>query len=171
MRLEKHLCLLGFMGSGKSTLGKMLAQRLGVSWVDTDQLVEAKQGESISDIVRLQGWDAFRAMEREVVLEIESHVPMVISCGGGFPLDQQNWQWITKHCTSIFLKVDQEVLLDRLAVNASNRPLIQEKNYFELTQFINEQLPKRALVYSKADLTIVANGAPERTLECIMQLI
>lgn len=171
MSLQKHLCLLGFMGSGKSTVGKTLAQRLGVSWVDSDSWIEEKQGRSISEIVGEKGWPAFRAMEREFAFEMNEKAPMVISCGGGFPLDDENWHWISNNCTSIYLRADKSVLLHRLIDETANRPLLKDKSRAELLQFIDEKLAERAPVYTKADWIIDANGSIEETLLQISGLI
>ena len=171
MSLHKHLCLLGFMGAGKSTVGKELSQRLGRSWVDSDSWIEEKQGRSISEIVREMGWPAFRAMEREFTFEMNERAPMVISCGGGFPLDNENWQWISSNCTSIYLRVDKDVLLNRLIDETASRPLLKDKSRAELLQFIDEKLAERAPVYTKADWIIDANGSIEETLLQISGLI
>lgn len=159
------------MGAGKSTVGKALAQRLGFSWVDSDFWIESKQGQSILEIVSDLGWPAFRALEREFTCEINDKTPMVISCGGGFPLDQENWQWISRNCTSIYLRVDAEVLLKRLVDETSNRPLLQQKNRGELMQFIAEELTQREPIYTKADYIIDANGTVEEILLRIGELI
>ena len=159
------------MGSGKSTVGKVLAQRLGISWVDSDSWIEEKQGQSISEIVSALGWPAFRALEREFVFEMNAQAPLVISCGGGFPLDHENWQWISRNCTSIYLRVDKEILLKRLVDEISNRPLLQQKNRGELVQFIAEELAQREPIYTKADYIIDANGTVEETLQRIEALI
>lgn len=159
------------MGSGKSTIGKALAERLGFSWVDSDSWIEAKQGQSISEIVGDRGWQAFRALEREFACEMNDQAPMVISCGGGFPLDTENWQWISRNCTSIYLRVDKEVLLKRLIAETSNRPLLQHTNRGELMQFIDEELTQREPIYTKAEYIIDANGTVEEILQRIEVLI
>jgi shikimate kinase len=159
------------MGAGKSTVGKELSQRLGRSWVDSDSWIEEKQGRSISEIVREMGWPAFRAMEREFTFEMNERAPMVISCGGGFPLDNENWQWISSNCTSIYLRVDKDVLLNRLIDETASRPLLKDKSRAELLQFIDEKLAERAPVYTKADWIIDANGSIEETLLQISGLI
>lgn len=171
MVLLKHVCLLGFMGAGKSTIGNALAQHIGVAWVDSDLWIEDKQGRSISEIVSDGGWSAFRTLEREFTFEMNDQAPMVISCGGGFPMDTENWQWISRNCTSIYLRVDKEVLLKRLMAETSNRPLLQHRSLSELIQFIDEELTEREPVYSKADWVIDANGTIEETLLRIEELI
>ena len=171
MSLQKHLCLLGFMGSGKSTIGKVLAQRLGISCVDSDSWIEEKHGRSITEIVSDKGWPAFRAMEREFAFEMNEQAPMVISCGGGFPLDDENWQWISNNCTSIYLRVDKDVLLHRLIDETAIRPLLKDKSRAELIQFIDEKLTERMPVYTKSDWIIDANGSIEETLLQISGLI
>jgi shikimate kinase len=169
--LQKHLCLLGFMGSGKSAVGKALAQRLGISWVDSDAWIEEKQERSITEIVSEKGWPAFRAMEREFAFEMNEQAPMVISCGGGFPLDDENWQWISNNCTSIYLRVDKDVLLHRLIDETASRPLLKDKSRAELIQFIDDKLTERIPVYMKMDWIIDANGSIEETLLQIQKLI
>ena len=171
MSLHKHLCLLGFMGAGKSTVGKELSQRLGRSWVDSDSWIEEKQGRSISEIVREMGWSAFRAMEREFTFEMNERAPMVISCGGGFPLDNENWQWISSNCTSIYLRVDKDVLLNRLIDETASRPLLKDKSHTELIQFIDDKLTERTPVYTKSDWIIDANGTVQETIKRIEGLI
>ena len=159
------------MGSGKSTIGKALAERLGISWVDSDSWIEVKHGQSISEIISEKGWPAFRALERQFAVEMNAQAPLVISCGGGFPLDHKNWQWISRNCTSIYLRVDKEVLLKRLVGETSNRPLLQHKNRGELMQFIAEELTQREPIYTKADYIIDANGTVEENLQRIGELI
>lgn len=165
------MCLLGFMGAGKSTVGKELSQRLGRSWVDSDSWIEEKQGRSISEIVREMGWSAFRAMEREFTFEMNERAPMVISCGGGFPLDNENWQWISSNCTSIYLRVDKDVLLNRLIDETASRPLLKDKSHTELIQFIDDKLTERTPVYTKSDWIIDANGTVQETIKRIEGLI
>ena len=167
----KHICLLGFMGAGKSTIGKALANRIGVAWVDSDLWIQEKQGRTITEIVGTSGWPAFRMLEREFIQEIDDQVPMIISCGGGFPLDKENGQWISSNCTSIYLRVDQKVLLKRLIAETSNRPLLQDKSHSELMQFIDQELRARESIYSKADWVVDANGTIEETLLRIKKLI
>ena len=159
------------MGSGKSTVGQALAQRLGISWVDSDSWIEEKQGRSISEIVSDKGWPAFRAIEREFAFEMNEQAPMVISCGGGFPLDDENWQWISNNCTSIYLRVDKDILLNRLINETSSRPLVKDMSRTELIAFIDEKLTERDPVYAKADWVIDANGSIEETLLQIEKLI
>lgn len=171
MSLKKHLCLLGFMGAGKSTVGKELSQRLGRSWVDSDSWIEEKQGRPISEIVSEKGWPAFRAMEREFAFEMNERAPMVISCGGGFPLDDENWQWISSNCTLIYLRVDKDVLLNRLFDETAGRPLVKDMSRTELIAFIDEKLTEREPVYAKADWVIDANGTVQETIQRIQELI
>jgi shikimate kinase len=159
------------MGAGKSTVGKELSQRLGRSWVDSDSWIEEKQGRSISEIVREMGWSAFRAMEREFTFEMNERAPMVISCGGGFPLDNENWQWISSNCTSIYLRVDKDVLLNRLIDETASRPLLKDKSHTELIQFIDDKLTERTPVYTKSDWIIDANGTVQETIKRIEGLI
>ena len=171
MPLSKHICLLGFMGAGKSTLGAELAERLNVSWNDSDLWIEQTQQQSIQEIITAVGWPAFRAFEQEFTLSMATQKPSVISCGGGFPLVQENWHWISQHCTSIYLQVDSEHLYERLLSNQGSRPLLANLNQESLKLFITSELKYREPIYAKADVIVNGNGTAEETISLLEALI
>ena len=171
MPLSKHICLLGFMGAGKSTLGAALAKRFNVSWIDSDLWIEQSQQQSIQDIITVFGWPAFRALEHEFTLSMAAQKPSVISCGGGFPLAQENWHWISQYCTSIYLQVDREHLYERLLLNQGSRPLLANLNQESLKLFITSELEQREPIYGRADFIVNGNGTAEETISLLEALI
>ncbi len=171
MPLSKHICLLGFMGAGKSTLGAALAKRLNVSWIDSDLWIEQTQQRSIQEIITVFGWPAFRALEHEFTLSMAAQKPSVISCGGGFPLAQENWHWISQYCTTIYLQVDSEHLYERLSLNQGSRPLLANLNQESLKLFITSELEQREPIYERADFIVNGNGTAEETISLMEALI
>ena len=124
----KHIILIGFMGSGKSTMGKLIANKLKCTFVDTDHYIEKKEGRTINDIFADDGEDYFRSLETEVLKELlESKERMVLSLGGGTPLRQENRVLLKDAGYVIFLKVTPEEAYDRLKGD-TQRPLLQVSN-------------------------------------------
>ena len=171
MPLSKHICLLGFMGAGKSTLGAALAERLNVSWIDSDLWIEQTQQRSKQEIITAFGWPAFRAFEQEFTMSMATQEPSVISCGGGFSLAKENWLWISQYCTSIYLQVDSELLCERLSVNQGSRPLLANLNQESLKLFITSELKHREPIYEKADVIVNGNGTLDETISLLEALI
>lgn len=125
----KHIILIGFMGSGKSTMGKLLANKLNCPFVDTDHYIEKKEGRSICEIFADDGEEYFRTAETEVVKELLSKKEKrVIALGGGTPLKEENRAIISnKDAYVIFLKVTASVAYERLK-DDTQRPLLQVDN-------------------------------------------
>ena len=120
----KHIILIGFMGSGKSTFGKLIANKLGYSFVDTDNYIERKEGRTISDIFSDDGEEYFRSLETEVLRELMlEKEPQVLSLGGGTPLRECNRK-LMKAGYTIFLNITAEEAYKRLKED-SERPLLQ----------------------------------------------
>lgn len=124
----KHIILIGFMGSGKSTMGKLIANKINCSFVDTDHYIEKKEGRKISDIFADDGEDYFRNLETEVLKELlESKERKVISLGGGTPLREENRALLKEAGYVIFLKITPDEAYDRLK-DDTDRPLLQVIN-------------------------------------------
>jgi shikimate kinase len=117
------------------------------------------------------GWPAFRALEHEFTLSMAAQKPSVISCGGGFPLAQENWHWISQYCTSIYLQVDSEHLYERLSLNQGSRPLLSNLNQESLKLFITSELEHREPIYEKAAFIVNGNGTAEETISLLEALI
>jgi len=108
-----NIVLIGYRGSGKSAVGRRLAARMGKRFVDTDDLIESKEGK-ISDIVKFHGWDYFRSIEKRIIEEISEEDNLVLALGGGAVLDTDNVEGLGKNGLIIWLKADPEVLRKRM---------------------------------------------------------
>ncbi|WP_044747838.1 shikimate kinase [Bacillus alveayuensis] len=136
----KVIFLTGFMGAGKTSVGRQLAERLGVSVVDTDELIEQKVGKSINEIFAEEGEAVFRKYERELLqtLPLEN---IVITTGGGMVIQKENRDWMKKHGIVIYLHCEPEEILRRLASDET-RPLLQQRNKQEqIKRLLTERLP------------------------------
>lgn len=156
-----HIILLGFMGAGKTTLGKYMAKKSNKSFLDLDQFIVDQEGMSISDLVSLRGWTYFRQLETEALKVALNSENMILALGGGTPLSDENWELIESKGLSFYLKVEPEILLERLIPELATRPLLKGMSPNELSNFIHSELEKRILWYQKADFTIEATESPE----------
>lgn len=119
-----NIVLIGFMGSGKSSVGRRFAEQTGRSFMDMDKLIEQREGRLISDIFEQSGEDYFRALETRVLAELsESAEHMVISTGGGLPVKKSNHQYLKKLGTVVYLTVNADTVQRRLAGDTT-RPLL-----------------------------------------------
>ena len=125
----KNIILIGFMGCGKSSLGRRLAETLKCNFLDTDELIEEEQNRSISDIFATDGESAFREMETECLRGLikKGGDGFVLSVGGGLPIREINRNLLKELGTVVFLRVSGEVVYKRLR-NDNTRPLLQDKN-------------------------------------------
>jgi shikimate kinase len=146
--------LVGFMGSGKSTIGQRLARRLGYSFIDMDARLEGEQGMTINEIFEKLGEKAFREMESDLLKEMVTLQDAVISTGGGLPCSGNNMDLINRKGVSIYLRMEPAALLRRLSRGKSRRPLIRHLSRQELETFINEKLREREPVYLRAHHTV-----------------
>lgn len=148
--------LIGFMGSGKTTLGRKLASRLGYMFMDLDHIFEAQEGMTIGEYFAKYGEDAFRQLESEVLKNNPYPENAVIATGGGLPCFFDNIEWMNAHGKTIYIKLAPKTLADRLQNEKDERPLLRERHGEALVQFIAEKLEEREPYYNKAN--IIANG-------------
>lgn len=145
---------LGYMGSGKSTLGKKMAKRMNFDFIDADDFIEKKQGKSIAEIFEEEGEEYFRQLEQEFLgLSWEN---TIVSLGGGTPCFEDNLSKIKEKGVSVYLKLPVKALAHRLHTAKNNRPLIApfKDDLEKLTAFIDENLSQREVYYDQADLII-----------------
>ena len=144
--------LIGMMGSGKTTLGKQLAQELNYSFIDLDTYIEQQEHTSISEIFEKQGQDNFRKLERNA-LEVIAHeqTNAIIATGGGAPCFYNNIDFMNQHGTTVFLNVPiPEILKRLLSTDLTLRPLLSKKTEDEIFYFLNKTLNERMQFYSRA---------------------
>lgn len=146
------------MGSGKSTLGKKLANKLKLQFLDLDQLVEEQERCTVTEIFDNKGEDYFRELETAILKDtIATNPSFVLSLGGGTPCFNNNIEFINSTGTSIYLKYNAGILTSRLLAAKQERPLIAGKNAEELKQFVEELIVKREPFYNQSK--IIVEGA------------
>ncbi|OFY35698.1 MAG: hypothetical protein A2W91_14050 [Bacteroidetes bacterium GWF2_38_335] len=149
--------LIGFMGSGKTTAGKKLAAHLGYRFIDLDDYIEIKEGNTVKEIFETRGEDYFRKTEAAKLREVTStDENLVISTGGGTPCHFNNMDFMNSSGKTIYLKADSGSIASRLKNSGEKRPLISGKNHEELIEFIENKLAEREVFYSKAEYQISA---------------
>lgn len=148
--MDSRIFLIGFMGSGKSTHGKILARKIGYQYVDMDHLIEETADMTIPRIFKEHGEEVFRKWEQDILLELNKRDRLVISTGGGAPCHGEMMQFMNDHGTTIYIQLPPEALRDRLLHSRTERPLIQGKSETELMEFITTLLAEREHFYMQA---------------------
>jgi len=149
---DNRIYLIGYMGSGKTTIGAKLAKKLGFEFIDVDHFIENRQRKTISKIFSEKGEDAFRLVEHNALKEIALFENVVISTGGGAPCFYDNMELMNKSGFTVYLKTSPEELTKRLSIAKSQRPLLKDKTTEEMQTFIAENLEKRNYYYNQARL-------------------
>lgn len=171
MHLMK-IYLIGYMGSGKSTVGELLAGQMKLDFIDFDRYIENEVGKTIADIFETQGEDKFRELEHKYLKKVLSKDNVVVSLGGGTPCFHNNIELINASGTSVYLEMDVNTLVKRLSKARNKRPLIRDLNDEELKYFIEANLEKRRSVYQKAKYIIQEeNKTIEQIIEYIIRLL
>ena len=146
------LYLIGFMGVGKTTIGKQIAALNKVVFIDTDSQIEKETSKSIKEIFETDGEIAFRKLETDTIRSIDRKA--IIACGGGLPAHNNNIEYLKHKGTVIYLKASTETLIKRLEKNKNKRPLISKLTNDKLLEFIRKILKEREETYKQADYTI-----------------
>lgn len=157
---ERSIVLVGLMGAGKTTVGRRLARRLDLAFVDADAEIEEAAGETIPEIFERRGEAAFRAGERRVIARLLSGPPQVLATGGGAYMDPVTRANIAARGISIWLKADLEILMKRVG-KRGDRPLLQNGDPRATMQRLMEE---RYPVYAEADITIESLEGPHDTI-------
>ena len=164
----RSLYLVGMMGSGKTSTGRPLAERLGYGFVDADAVIEQAAGCSIPEIFERDGEAGFRALESQVLNAISQRHSLVVATGGGVVTQPENWGLLHSGIV-IWLDVLPDQLLQRLNADSTVRPLLQTA---DPEAALNDLLNQRRPLYAEADLTVVINEeTPETVADGILQLL
>ena len=157
--MNKKIVLLGYMGSGKSTIGSLLAEKLGIQFVDLDDHIENKLQQSISEIFAQKGEIFFRKQEHLLLKEVlESPDDMVLALGGGTPCYSNNMQLVLDLTPHVFyLRLSVSALTERLLLEKDHRPMISHLEDEELMEFIGKHLFERRNFYELAHYSIAAD--------------
>jgi len=164
IHVPKTIVLVGLMGAGKTNIGRRLAQRLNLPFVDADAEIEAAAGETIEEIFERRGEAAFREGERKVIARLLANPVHVLATGGGAFMDPGTRALIAERGTSIWLRAELDLLVSRVS-RRNNRPLLKQDPRAALARLIEQRYP----IYAQADLTVeTVDGPPEATLERVM---
>ncbi|MDZ4198721.1 MAG: shikimate kinase [Kiritimatiellia bacterium] len=166
--LSKHrnLVLVGFMGTGKTVVGRLLAARLRRGFVEMDERIATRAGKTISDIFEQDGEPAFRRMERDLVVELAADPGRVISAGGGAILDSRNLEDFNRTGEVVCLTATPEILMERLRTDRS-RPLLQGDREGRIRELLKVRLPLYEAIPLRID---TAGRSPEAVAEEVMRL-
>ena len=166
-----RIFLTGYMGCGKSTIGRKVAALMGMNFIDLDKYIEERNFKSVPDIFAQEGEKAFREKERLALHEVAQFEDIVIGTGGGAPCFFDNMQQMNEAGITIYLAPDNEILAYRLLKSKTERPLIAGKSREELMAFIASALEKRAPFYEQSKIVIrgINDVQPEEVLRLINQ--
>ena len=164
----RSIVLVGLMGAGKSAIGRRLATRLGMPFVDADTEIERAAGCSIEDIFEIHGEEAFRDGERRVIARLLARPPHVLATGGGAFMDPETRAAVRARSTSIWLRADLDLLAARVS-RRGNRPLLADGEPRPILQrLIGERYP----IYAEADIVVDSvDGPHEQTLQAVLNAL
>lgn len=156
------------MGSGKSTLGRSLANKLGYAFVDLDKAVEQRAAQTIAELFTTHGESYFRRLETETLHTLSTHDNTVVSTGGGTPCFDDNMQYMLSNGITIYLKHDPKTLYNRLIHAKIERPLVRDKSPAELMEYIEQTMNDREQFYGQAQVII---GNASRDVSQIVNIL
>ncbi len=145
-----RIALIGYMGAGKTTIGRQLAMALGLQFYDLDWYIEMRYHKRVAEIFAQSGEEGFRELERRMLHEVAEFEDVVISCGGGTPCFFDNMEYMNSQCQTVYLQATPAVLAQHLRMARTERPLIKGKTEEELSQYISESLRAREQYYTQA---------------------
>lgn len=163
-----RIYLIGYMGCGKSTLGRRLSNHLGLQFIDMDHYIEERNCKTIPQIFEQEGEAEFRNKERKALEELSEFNDLVIATGGGAPCFFDNIEVMNKTGKTVYLNISPGILADRLLSSKTERPLIKGKSREELIAFIDETLRKRNEFYKQAQFQITE---PDFDLEALRKML
>ena len=146
----RRIILVGYMGSGKTTVGKALSKETGMMFYDLDWYIESRMRKSVSQIFAERGEEGFRKIEYNMLHEVAEFEDVIISCGGGTPCFFDNMDYLNQQGDVVYLKATPETLYKHLLMAKIERPLLKGKSAEELIAYITEHLKERSPFYEKA---------------------
>lgn len=168
LQINKTIALVGLMGCGKSTIGKRLARKLSIPFIDLDEAIEEAAGISVTEIFAKHGEPYFRKLELEAAEKILDGKPSVLATGGGAFINEKIRQLIKEKSISIWINADLETLLERVS-RRNNRPLLENGDKERILQ---ELMDKRYPIYAQADITVpTSRGTHDIVVRRIMEEI
>lgn len=153
----RRIILTGYMGAGKTTIGRQLAQELGLMFYDLDWYITSRMRRTVQQIFEESGEESFRKVERAMLHEVAEFEDVVLSCGGGTPCFFDNMEYMNGLGETVYLKAEPEVLCAHLRMGKGVRPLLLNKTPEEVEAFVKEQLKQREPFYLKAKHVLDVN--------------
>ena len=163
--------LIGFSTSGKSTLGKIIADKLNYQFIDLDDAIIQQQGKTINELFEEFGEDGFRKIEQQLLVTTLFLTETVIACGGGTPCYSDNLEFLLRNGKVIYLEVDETIILERMVNKVDERPLFKGKTKEEIATHINVLLTTRKSFYEMADYTISNNSDENTAVNTILKIL
>lgn len=172
----KRIFLVGYMGAGKTTIGKVLSKMAGLSFIDLDYYIEGRFRKTVSQLFAERGEEGFRSIEHNMLHEVAEFEDVLVSTGGGTPCFFDNMAFMRQQGTTIYLQVSVEELLKRLELCKQTRPVLKNRSGEELKAFVEESLTARASFYEQAqiifntDRLMTEVDAKELSMEILQQM-
>ena len=149
-----RIILIGYMGAGKTTIGRALSKELGLPFYDLDWYIESRRRKTVAQLFSELGEEGFRKIEHNMLHEVAEFEDVIISCGGGTPCFFDNMDYMNGQGQVVYLRCEPEVLFKHLLMGKTERPLLKGKSPDELITFIRQQLQQREPHYTKARYTL-----------------
>lgn len=153
----RRIIIIGYMGAGKTTVGRQLGKALGIPFYDLDWYIEGRMRKTVPQLFAERGEEGFRLVERNMLHEVAEFEDVVLSCGGGTPCFFDNMDYLNQQGETVYLKATPEVLYGHLKMGRTERPLLKNKSPEEMRRFIADQLAVREPFYSQAKHTLDVN--------------
>lgn|SRR5690554_1196103 len=146
--------LVGFMGSGKSHMGRRLAKQLDIPWVDMDKEIERAEGRTINDIFAESGEDYFRQLERDYLLQLDKDQDLIVATGGGAPCFYDNMKTMNEKGRTLYLNRKKEVVIAQLMKGLHRRPLLKGKTQEQVMEYYDAVMKERRPYYEQATIFV-----------------
>jgi len=150
--MKKNLYIIGMPASGKTTIGKWLAEKMGVGFLDIDEAIVEKTGLSIYQYFKEFGEESFRNLETQILRESDQIEKRIISCGGGTVAHSDNMKWVLNHGLTLFLNTDQEIILQRIQNSFALRPMFESLSVEEIRKKLQEIHENRVNFFSQSKI-------------------
>ncbi len=165
------ISLMGFMGSGKSSIGRRLSAQMGLPLIDLDDYIVERERRSINEIFEEHGESFFRLLETHYLTQVlERYDEAIVALGGGTPCQEQNWP-LLHATTSVYLRRKKSYLYDNLKKKKSKRPIIKKLSDKKLKKLINDKMTDRAPYYERADIIINAQGSKRELTDRVVKKV
>ena len=166
---KNNILLVGFMGAGKTTIGKLLAKSMGFSFIDTDKEIEKEEGISVAQIFENKGEEYFRELESNFIANIYQN-KYIIATGGGMPCHKDNMRKLKKLGTVLFINTSYDSITERLKINQKSRPLIKS-GLDDENEELHSLFIKRQKIYMSSDKVVAGDRNPSFIVEEILHIL